>query len=142
MSHSVTVNSGHGHTVIDGVEHQAGETVTVSTATFNALTTAGRFTDGTLTDNGVVGGSTEDGVEIQATFVAAPAALTSSAPAALTSTAPSAGYVQAEATALRADVAALRTNQAAIQADLAALRTTQAALLAALKGADKPMAAS
>lgn len=38
--------------------------------------------------------------------------------AAITSTAPSAGYVQAEATALRADVVALRATVAALVAEL------------------------
>lgn len=51
-SHKVQVQSGKKNVVINGVDYNAGDQVTVDSATFTALTSAGRFTDGTLTDLG------------------------------------------------------------------------------------------
>lgn len=142
MSRKVQVQSGVKHVEIDGEEYNAGDQVVVSNGTFAALTSAGRFTDGTLTDLGDSPDVTDD-VSVQGAHQAAPAALTSSAPAALTATVAATNPpTKVEFDKVVADAVALRTTLAATQADVAALRTSVAALVTALTGTDKSLAAS
>jgi hypothetical protein len=142
MSRNVQVASGHNNVIIEGTEYDAGANVIVTDATFSALTDAGRFTDGTLTDLGAVEPG-DDLVSVQGSFVAAPAALTTTTIAAVTAANAAGGTpTAAEHNALVADVTALRTKQAALLADITALRSTVSSLLAALAGVGKPMAPS
>lgn len=120
MSRNVQVNTGHNNVIVDGTEYDEGASLIVSDETFSALTEAGRFTDGTMTDLGAVEPG-DDLVSVQGTYVAAPAALTS--------------VVAAGANPTKAEYDALR-------ADVAALRTTVAALASALEGVGRALAAS
>ena len=117
MARSVTVNVDN--VVVGDKERDTGATVTVSNEEFAELTSAGRFTDGTLTDNGAVADDGDD-VSVQGTAVAAPAALTAAAAAGATPT-------KAEFDALLADVTALRGKVGE--------------LITALTGPDKPLTA-
>lgn len=137
MGRQITVNEDN--VVVGGTEHDTGDVVIISDAEFDALTSAGRFTDGTLTDGGAHADAGDD-VSVQGAAVAAPAALTATAPAALTSTvAATSPPTKTEFDALRADVVALRTTVAALVTDITALRTTVASLRTNLTGAGHPL---
>lgn len=95
MAHNVRVNVDD-FALEDGV-HNTGDVVKVSDDEFTALTSAGRFTDGDLTDQGVVPDDAGDAVYVEGT-----------APALTSTDAAGATPTQAEFNALRADVVALR----------------------------------
>jgi hypothetical protein len=142
MGRAVTVDVDN--VMIDGIEHDAGDEVVISDAEFAALTSAGRFTDGTLTDDGEVADDEGDEVTTQGAVVAAPVALTAVATTAMTQAAITGGEspTEAEFNALRTDLVNTRTTVTALLADITALRTKQAALITALTGEGKPLASA
>lgn len=96
MARLVTVNEDN--VVVGGAEHDTGDQVKVSDEEFSALTDAGRFTDGTLTDNGATPDDAGDEIYDAAT-----------APAVTSTVAAAATPTKAEFDALRTDLLALRT---------------------------------
>lgn len=94
-----------------------------------------------LVDGGFVS-ETGDAVVVQASVVAAPAALTATAIAAANAATQTGSYVQADVQTIATLANELKTDYTALLADVTALRTTVANMLTAMKTAGGPMASS